>query len=64
MESRIEHADTKVRLLEAALVDPAVATDAARLGQTWDDLQAARDAVTALYARWQELEEKQVSVRG
>ena len=64
MESRIEHADAKVRLLEATLVDPAVATDAARLGQTWDDLQAARDAVTALYARWQELEEKQVSVRG
>jgi ATP-binding cassette subfamily F protein uup len=61
MESRIEHGETKVAKLDALLVDPAVATDAERLQETWDDLQAARDAVTALYARWAELEEKQVS---
>ncbi len=56
IEEKIEAAETRVRDLEAHLVDPQVASDAARLQQCWDDLQAAKDAVTGLYARWEELD--------
>lgn len=59
MESKIEKAEAHVSELDALLADPLVATDAARLKQTWDDLETARQNVTALYARWEELEARQ-----
>ena len=40
------------------LVDPIVASDAARLRDAWDSLAAAKSTVAALYARWEELEGK------
>jgi ATP-binding cassette subfamily F protein uup len=61
MEGKIEAAEAKVETLEASLVDPAVATDAAKLQEAWDALQAAREAVTAFYARWEELEERRAA---
>jgi ATP-binding cassette subfamily F protein uup len=59
MEERIEKADGAVARWEAALQDPAVASDAARLQEAWTSLEAAREAVNALYTRWEELEAKQ-----
>ena len=47
------------RPLQAALEDPAVASDAARLESLLDAAEAARAEVDRLYARWAELEAKQ-----
>ena len=58
IEARIEAADEAVAALERHLEDPAVASDAARLHEVWNALPAARDQVSALYARWEELEAK------
>ena len=59
IEDKIEAAEQQVAALEAMLTDPAVASDHGRLQQCWDDLEAAKQAVTDLYARWEELEAKQ-----
>ncbi len=58
IEAKIEAADAVVAELERQLEDPAVASDAARLHDVWNALPAARDAVSALYARWEALEAK------
>ena len=58
IEAKIEAADAVVAELERQLQDPAVASDAARLHDVWNALPAARDAVSALYARWEALEAK------
>ena len=56
MEGKIEAAEAAVSALERQMEDPAVASDAARLQEVWNALPLARDAVSALYARWEELE--------
>ncbi len=58
METKIEDAEQAVALLEHRLEDPSVASDAARLQECWNALPAAKEQVTALYARWEELEGK------
>jgi ATP-binding cassette subfamily F protein uup len=58
MENRIEAAEEEVAALQRRMEDPAVASDAARLQETWDALPAAQSRVAALYARWEELEAK------
>ncbi len=58
MEAKIEAAEEAVAALERQLEDPAVASDAVRLGEVWNALPVARDQVSALYARWEELEAK------
>jgi ATP-binding cassette subfamily F protein uup len=59
METKIEAAEEQVAGLEASLTDPEVASDAARLQQCWTDLEVAKERVAALYARWDELEQRQ-----
>ena len=58
IEAKIEAADEAVVALERQLEDPAVASDATRLHDVWNALPTARDQVSALYARWEELEAK------
>jgi ATP-binding cassette subfamily F protein uup len=59
MEERILEAEDRLAAAQAAVEDPAVATDPAALQARCADLEAARAAVEGLYARWAELEEKQ-----
>ena len=56
MEATIAQAETHVADAERLFADSTVASDATRLQAAWSDLQARRDAVTALYARWETLE--------
>ncbi|MDQ2800515.1 MAG: ABC transporter C-terminal domain-containing protein, partial [Armatimonadota bacterium] len=58
IEGKIEAAEEEVAALERQMEDPAVASDAVRLHEVWDALPIAREKVTALYARWEELEAK------
>ncbi len=58
IEAKIEAADEAVAALERQLEDPSVASDAARLHEVWNALPAARDQVSTLYVRWEELESK------
>ena len=58
MESKIMAAEEIVSQWEAALIDPAVASDAIKLQEAWNALQIARDSVTDLYARWEDLESR------
>jgi len=58
MESKIEAAEEAVAALERQLEDPAVASNAVLLQEVWNALPAARDQVSVLYARWEELEAK------
>jgi ATP-binding cassette subfamily F protein uup len=59
IEAQIEAAEQRVTDLEARLHDLAVASDHLRLQQCWDDLALAKAAVSALYARWEELDVRQ-----
>ena len=58
MEETILAAEERVGELEAALVSSEVATDAARLQETWAALEAAKADVTRLYERWEDLESR------
>ncbi len=58
MEAKIEEAEQAVGLLERQLEDPRVASDSLRLQECWNALPVAKEQVIALYARWEELEEK------
>jgi len=58
IEHRIEEAEELVRSKRAELEDPANATDAVRLVNVQSELDAARQALDALYSRWEELEKK------
>ncbi len=55
IETRIEEAEAEVAAKQAALDDPAVARDAARLQAAIAETAAAQEAVDALYVRWGEL---------
>jgi ATP-binding cassette subfamily F protein uup len=59
IEAQIAHAEEILKEKQAALVDPAIASDAAELVRAGAELEKAQAAVDQLYARWHELEEKQ-----
>ncbi len=58
MEQAIAAAEEAMTAAQAALEDPAVASDGAELSRRLEAFQAAEAVVEALYARWAELEEK------
>jgi ATP-binding cassette subfamily F protein uup len=58
IEQRIAEAEVEVSRGEAALSDPKVMADHARMIKACEVLGAAQDKVAALYARWEELEAK------
>ena len=58
MESAVLAAEERLGAADAALEDPAVATDAAALQERAAAAVAARAEVERLYARWAELEAK------
>ena len=59
MEKRIAEAEQELGALRAALEDPAIMSDAARLHVTYAQMEEAQKKVDELYARWAELEQKQ-----
>jgi ATP-binding cassette subfamily F protein uup len=59
MEGTILAAETVLTECQAAVEDPAVASDPAALRARWEALESARAEVARLYARWAELEVKQ-----
>jgi len=59
MEQRILQAEETIAACQAALEDPAVASNAAALQERSAALDAARTAAEQLYNRWTELEGKQ-----
>ncbi len=58
IEQRVEEAEQLVKVKRAELEDPANAMDAPRLVSAQAALEAAQQALDALYARWAELEKK------
>jgi ATP-binding cassette subfamily F protein uup len=58
IEQRVEKAEQLVQAKRAELEDPANAMDAPRLVSAQTALDAAQQALDALYARWAELEKK------
>ena len=56
IEPAIEQTEALLRTLETRMLEPAVVADHRTLAQTARDLAAAQERLTALYARWQELE--------
>jgi ABC transport system ATP-binding/permease protein len=59
IEQRIADAEQLLNTRQAVLEDPAIMSDAARLVRAQAELDQAREALEALYARWAELEGKQ-----
>jgi ATP-binding cassette subfamily F protein uup len=59
IEGKIEAAEAAVAAREREMEDPTVASDPVRLQEVWDGLPPAREVVTRLYARWEELEARQ-----
>ena len=58
IEERVAKAEEVLQHWREVLVDPAVATDAARLQEALAESDRAQEQVDALYARWAELEAK------
>jgi ATP-binding cassette subfamily F protein uup len=56
MEAAIEKAEAAADGIRRLLEDPAIAADAAKLGELYAQLQAAEAKVSKLYERWDELE--------
>ena len=59
IEERIVEAERTLQAKRAALEDPAIASDGARLLAICAEIEEAQRIVDLLYARWAELEEKQ-----
>jgi ATP-binding cassette subfamily F protein uup len=59
IEEQIAQAEELLRKRQAALQDPAIASDAAGLVRAGSELEEAQSALDRLYARWHELDEKQ-----
>ena len=59
MEQRILQAEETIAACQAAVEDPAIASNAAALQERSEALDAARTAAERLYNRWTELEGKQ-----
>ena len=58
MEAAVEAAEARVAALETTLSDPAFyATRASEAAAVSAELEAAKDAVSRLYDRWQELDQ-------
>src|SRR5262245_55624565 len=64
MEQRILQAEETIAACQAAVEDPAIASNAAALQERSEALDAARTAVERLYTRWTELEGKQTQSSG
>ncbi len=58
IEERILTGEDELERLRALVEQPEVATDPARLVESWEELQKVEQEVATLYQRWQELEEK------
>jgi len=58
IEAAVQAADAEVGICEAAMADPAVASDPAALSARLHALEAARATSDRLWARWAELEAK------
>ena len=58
MEARVEQAESRLETARAALEDPSIATDAARLQKAISEQEAAQAEADLAYARWAELAEK------
>lgn len=58
IEQRVEEAEEVARAKRAQLEDPAIASDGPRLLTAHAEMEAAQEALDALYARWAELEKK------
>jgi ATP-binding cassette subfamily F protein uup len=56
MEAAINAAERACAEAEAAVADPKVAANHARMAEACQRLEAAQASVAALYARWQDLE--------
>lgn len=59
IETKIETAENRVREIETQMLQPENASNHARLNGLMQELEAAKHAVEAVYARWQDLEERQ-----
>jgi len=59
MEQRIAEAEKELQGKHDLMLDPKVMSDAARLRELSLELEAAQEAIDAMYARWGELEQKQ-----
>jgi len=57
LPARIQKAEADVVTLQQKLQDPTFATDVKRLAEYDKQIQLAKDKVTQLYLRWEELEE-------
>jgi ATP-binding cassette subfamily F protein uup len=64
MEERILKAEETIAACQAAVEDPAIASNAAELLSRSEALEAARTAAERLYNRWTELEGKQTESAG
>jgi ABC transport system ATP-binding/permease protein len=64
IEQRIADAEKALQTRHASLLDPAVMSDGARLRAVSLEMEAAQKNIDALYARWEELEEKKKAVAG
>jgi ABC transport system ATP-binding/permease protein len=63
IEETIQNAEAEVVRIEAMMLEPEVASNAARLQEIWNTvLPVAKAEVDRLYARWEELETKRSSV--
>jgi len=58
MEATIQEADERVETCVRAMEDPKIAGDHVEAQKRWEELEAAKNRVKALYARWEELEAK------
>jgi ABC transport system ATP-binding/permease protein len=58
IEKRIAKAEAELQAKRAALENPEIASNAARLHETYSQMETAQKAVDELYARWAELEQK------
>ena len=61
MEVKILAAEDEVACLQAELDDPIVATDHEKLHAAFEAHRAAQAMSSALYARWEELEQKRLA---
>jgi ATP-binding cassette subfamily F protein uup len=64
IEQRIVQAEEAIAACQAAVEDPAIASNAAELLARSEALEAARTAAERLYDRWTELESKQTESAG
>jgi len=64
MEQRILQAEEAIATCQAAVEDPAIASNAVALQERSGALDAARTAAERLYNRWTELEGKQTLSAG